>query len=95
MELMDWMQVTVAASFVGSFAYAARRVSSDLLRDAVRMRKLNELLYRAATESSRVPTSRQSAFQAGSLATRAVLDRAIEYGGMPRTGRRGRYSIRR
>ncbi|WP_175977502.1 hypothetical protein [Burkholderia sp. BCC1047] len=95
MELMDWMLVTVAVSFAGSFAYASRRVSSDLPGDVVRMRKLNELLDRAATEGSGVPTSLQSAFQAGSMATRAALDRAIEYGGMPRAGRRRRYSISR
>ncbi|KVV25109.1 hypothetical protein WK78_03205 [Burkholderia cepacia] len=95
MGLMDWMQVTVAASFVGSFAYAARRVSSDLLRDAARMRKLNELLDLAADEGSGVPPSLQSAFQEGSMATRVVLDRAIERDGMPRTGHRASYSIHR
>ncbi|HDR9474395.1 hypothetical protein [Burkholderia multivorans] len=90
MELMDWMQLTVAASCVGSFAYAARRVSSDLLRDAIRMRKLNELLDRAADEGSGVPPALQKAFQEGSMATRSALDRAIEHDGMPRTDRRSR-----
>ncbi|WP_175914663.1 hypothetical protein [Burkholderia metallica] len=95
MELMDLMQVTVAASVVGSFAYSARRVSGDLLRDAARMRKLNELLDRAADEGSGVPPPLQSAFQEGSSATRVALDWAIEHDGMPRIGRRARYSIRR
>lgn len=90
MELTDWMRVTVAASFVGSCAYAARRVSGDLLRDAVRMRKLYELLDRAVDDASGVPPSLQSAFEKGSLATRVALDLATVHDGLPRTGHRAR-----
>ncbi|HEF5871148.1 TPA: hypothetical protein SAY52_001738 [Burkholderia cenocepacia] len=94
MELMDWMHD--GDRYVRRLVCACGQTREQ--RSSARCgsyAQVNELLDRAVAEESGVPASLQSAFQEGSMATSTALDRAIEHGGMPRAGRRVRYSIRR